>query len=140
MSSPLLGDLTAALLAGAVLVASWWPRPWAPAVAWAPEHPAWDLRWALTLLAALLMAGDSGGPILALGVVPAWMLAGHLATGRFAGAARRFWLVWLWAGYALGPLLALWPNLFAPGAVLWIAGAVAALAGRLLSAAPEAAA
>ena len=100
---------------------------------------AWDLRWALTLLAGLLPVIALGVNALALAVAPAWIIGTHVATGRLRAAVRLFWLLWLWLGYAAGLAIALEPAAYAPLGGAWTPGAVAALFWTLRApaAAPE---
>jgi alpha-1,2-mannosyltransferase len=96
------------------LVCGIWLR--APRLARGPlpaDRAAWDWRWAITLLVALLVNPHLQPHDLALALVPGWILAAHLAPARG-------WLIWLWAGWVTG-FIAMLYNTFLPGpAVLWL--------------------
>ena len=107
----LTGLLT--LLSLGLLIWAWWstaaPRP-------APGTWAWDRRWAMTLLLALLVNPHLQLHDLALALVPGWILAAHArATVDWRLAA------WLGVGWALG-LFALYRGMPLPLTVLWLAG------------------
>jgi hypothetical protein len=118
------GALALALAAGA------WSR-WASPPPGADLAAAWDLRWALTLLAGLLPVIALGVNALPLAIAPAWIIGTHVATGCLPAGARRFWLLWLWLGYACGLAIALAPAAYAPLGAVWTAGALAGLCWTL---------
>jgi hypothetical protein len=92
---------------------------------WRSATLVWDLRWALTLLAVLLLPLGGDPQVLVLALVPAWMLAAHLANGTLA--ATRFWPACLGLGYLLGLPLALALPGATVGAGLWLLGALGGL-------------
>jgi len=96
----------------------WRRQPWQPATM------AWDLRWAIGVLAGVLLISQEPALALVLAIVPGWIMAAQLANGRLPPAQRRFWLAWLWIGYAIGLGVALLPGALLGGAVLWLLGAL----------------
>ena len=126
----LLGDTPpATVLTGVATVLSLalifviWLRPARASMDGQPVDPAaWDRRWAVTLLVALLVNPHLQPHDLTLALVPGWILAVHLAP-----APARGWLAWLWAGWVAG-FVAMLYNTFPPGpAVLWLIATVALL-------------
>lgn len=121
----------ALLVAGAILLGTWLPRD---AAGRAPDTTgalAWDRRWALTGLAALLALGALQANNLPLAILPGWIIAAHLANGQLPAGQRGFWRVWLGLGYALGPAIILLSPAFIWGGLLWWAAAVGVLAWNL---------
>jgi hypothetical protein len=111
------GDAATALTAlltlasGLVILWLWWKAtPHRPA----PGSGAWDRRWTITLLLALLISPHLLLHDFALAIVPGWMLAARArATGDWRLAA------WLGIGWTLG-LVALYRALPVPLTVLWV--------------------
>jgi Glycosyltransferase family 87 len=102
-----------------------WLRGARPPAAGQAAATAWDRRWAITLLVALLVNPHLQPHDLALALVPGWILAAHLAPVRG-------WLGWLWAGWVAG-FVAMLYNTFPPGpAVLWLIVTVALLVRHIL--------
>jgi hypothetical protein len=91
------------------------------------------LRWAISLIAVLLPALSLQLNVLALAIIPGWILGTHLATGRLGVPRRMYWLVWLWIGYALGMAATLAPVGTRGIVILWLVGALVGLAWNLWS-------
>lgn len=117
--------LLATLVGGAFLLRVW-RRPQGATAAWSPQTDGWDMRWAITLLVALLLTSGGGVSALVFAVVPGWIIGSRLANGQMPQAQRRFWSVWLPLGYALGLLLVLLPGASLPLGLVWVVGALAA--------------
>jgi hypothetical protein len=110
------------------LICGIWLRPArTPADGRHTDPAAWDRRWAITLLVALLVNPHLQPHDLTLALVPGWILAAHLAP-----ASARGWLVWLWAGWVAGFVAMLYNTFLLGPAVLWLIATVALLVWRPL--------
>jgi hypothetical protein len=125
------GTLLAVGFALLVLLWTWLPRQ--GGAIWRPATVAWDLRWAISLIVVLLPALSLQPNVLALAIIPGWILGTHLATGRLGVPRRGYWLVWLWIGYALGMAATLAPEGTRGPVILWLVGALVGLAWNLWS-------
>jgi hypothetical protein len=97
---------------------------WARVPVESAPGPRWDRRWATSLLIAGAGAGALGTPLLLAAIIPGWIFGTHAATGLLPPGQRRFWIAWLWLGYALGLVSVLLPGLFPILATLWATGAI----------------
>jgi hypothetical protein len=97
---------------------------WARVPVESAPGPRWDRRWATSLLIAGAGAGALGTPLLLAAIIPGWIFGTHAATGLLPPGQRRFWIAWLWLGYALGLVSVLLPGLFPILATLWTTGAI----------------
>jgi hypothetical protein len=73
-----------------------------------PNHnayrPGHDLLWALVGVSAVLTSPHLNPHDLTLLLLPAWIIAAYATSGLWQARTSAFWLLVLWAGYAIIPL------------------------------------